>query len=445
MFLARVTFLVSAMLFARSDDDFVIKSIVGRMILDSRGSPTVEVDVYTRGGGFGRAAAPSGASRSEKEAVELRDGGREFAGKGVSQAVRNVNKIISPKLVGLDSRKQREIDQLLIELDGTPNKSRLGGNAIVAVSLAVAKAAASTAGLMLYEYLGGSVNGIMPVPMLNIINGGVHAGNNLSFQEFMIVPVGATSFHEAMKIAVEIYYTLKGVLKERYGPSSINVGDEGGFAPPLNLNREALSILIESIEKAGYSESDVVLAIDAAASQFYRDGIYMVDGKEMSREGLIEYYKQLVDEYPIKSIEDPFYENDFESFAALTKEIGRKTLIVGDDIYATNMKRLRKGIEKRATNAILIKVNQVGTLTEAVDVLMTAKQYGLRTIISHRSGETEDTTIAHLSVGLRAGAIKTGAPARGERTAKYNELLRIEERIGGSLYYGREALTPITW
>ncbi len=432
-------------MFRVSDEDFVIRSIRGRMILDSRGNPTVEVEVATRGGGLGRAAAPSGASRGRFEAVEVRDGGREYGGMGVRRAVEAVNKVIAPKLVGMDSRRQREVDRLLCSLDGTPNKSRLGGNAIVATSLAVAKAAASTAGLPLYRYIGGPGAYIMPVPMLNIINGGVHADNMLSFQEFMIVPVGVDSFSEAMRVAVEVYKALKALLKEAYGATAVNVGDEGGFAPPMKANREALTALVKAISRAGYGEDTVVLAIDAAASQLYDEGrkAYNVDGRWLSSGELLDYYLALVDEYPIRSIEDPFYEEDFEAFAELTRRLRGRALVVGDDLYVTNPNRLRRGIEIGATTAVLVKVNQVGTLTEALEVVYEAHRSGMRAIISHRSGETEDTTIAHLAVGLRTGLIKTGAPARGERTAKYNELLRIEEELAGeAVYPGESALKP---
>ena len=422
-------------------EDFTIENVRARMILDSRGNPTIEVDVVTRGG-FGRAAAPAGASKGLHEAIEVRDGGREFNGKGVSKAVYNVNNIIGPRLRGLDSRRQRLIDFIMCRLDGTSNKSRLGANAIVATSLAVAKAAADTAGIPLYEYLGGSGGTfILPVPLLNIINGGAHAGNKLSFQEFMIVPVGADTFKSALRIAVEVYHTLKQVLKSRYGAMAINVGDEGGYAPPMKNNREALEALREAINKAGYAiGDDVLLALDAAASHFYdaKKNVYLVDGRSLTKEELLDYYVSLVEEYPIASIEDPFYEDDFEVHAELTKRIGSKVLVVGDDLYVTNLERLKKGIEYKASNAALLKVNQIGTLTEAIDYAYAALRNGMRVIVSHRSGETEDTTISHIAVGLRVGFIKTGAPARGERTAKYNELLRIEEELAGdAVYAGR--------
>ncbi len=415
------------------------------MVLDSRGNPTVEVEVVTEGGGVGRAIAPSGASRGRFEAVELRDGGREFHGKGVRRAVENVNRVIAERLVGMDSRRQRDVDRLLCELDGTPNKSRLGGNAVVATSLAVAKAAAATMGVWLYEYLGGVHAYVMPVPMLNIINGGVHAGNELSFQEFMIVPVGFDSFSEALRAAVEVYHTLKRVLLDSYGAHAVNVGDEGGFAPPMKANREALDALVRAVKAAGYDpENQVVLALDAAASQLYRDGRYLVDGRELSEAELIDYYVKLVDEYPIRSIEDPLHEEAFQGFAELTSKLRKRNiLVVGDDLYVTNVSRLLKGLSVSATTAALVKVNQVGTLSETVDFIHAAQDAGLRTIVSHRSGDTEDPAIAHIAVGLRTGLIKTGAPARGERTAKYNELLRIEERLGGeAVYPGEKALRP---
>ncbi len=417
---------------------FRIEKIKARWILDSRARPTVEVEVKTQGNGIGRAAAPAGASKGRHEAWELRDGGKAFKGYGVSKAVENVNSIIAPALEGMDSRRQKEIDYKMIELDGTKNKSRLGANAIVATSLAIAKAAADTYGLPLFMYLGGKNARTMPTPMMNIINGGAHAGNDLAIQEFMIVPVGASTFSESLRIAAEVYLELKNYLKEKYGPQAVNVGDEGGFAPPMKKTREALDALVESIKRAGYEPGvDVMLAIDAAASQFYipEKDVYIIDGKEVSRIQLLELYRQLVEEYPIISIEDPFYEEDFQGFRDITKELGSKILIVGDDLFVTNIERLRKGIEKGAANAILIKVNQIGTLTETMDVVYEAVQNNYGAIISHRSGETEDTSIAHIAVALNTGLIKTGAPARGERTAKYNELLRIEEFLGSEAVY----------
>ncbi|ABM80759.1 phosphopyruvate hydratase [Hyperthermus butylicus] len=433
------------------DDSYIISRVRARMILDSRGNPTVEVEVVTRGGGFGRAAAPAGASKGKHEALELRDGGKKFGGRGVDRALFNVNHVIAPRITGLDARMQRLIDSIMVDLDGTPNKSRLGANAIVATSLAVAKAAADTAGMPLYRYLGGTGTFVMPVPLMNIINGGAHAGNELSFQEFMIAPVGADSFSEALRIGVEVYQMLKKYLKDKYGASAINVGDEGGYAPPMKSNKEALDALVEAIKLAGYEPgADVVLGIDVAASQFYdaESGTYSVDGHRLSAEELLDYYLVMVDEYPIRSIEDPFYEEDYESFAKLTSKLLGRVLIVGDDLYVTNIGRLVRGIELKATTAALLKVNQVGTLTEALDYAYTAMASNLKVIVSHRSGETEDTTIAHLAVALRAGFIKTGAPARGERTAKYNELLRIEEDCSGECIYpgirAYQSLHPVT-
>lgn len=424
---------------ATIDELFRIKDIRARMILDSRGNPTVQVRVITEGMGVGVAAAPSGASTGKHEAVELRDGGKDFHGKGVSKAIENVNKVIGPALKGMDSRRQTEIDYKMIEIDGTENKSRLGGNAIIATSLAVAKAAASTMEVPFYFYLGGKMAATMPVPLLNIINGGVHAGNKLEFQEFMIVPAGFDTFSQAMKAAVEVYHELKKILKNKYGPTAVNVGDEGGYAPPMEDIREALSILVESIKAAGYEPGrDIALALDAASSQFYDEekGVYVVGGQALDRNGMIELYEQLVDEFPIVSIEDPLYEEDFEGFIEITKRLGNKILIVGDDLFTTNPKRLGKGIEIGAANAILVKVNQIGTLTETIEVVRMAHLNNYKTIISHRSGETEDTSIADIAVGLNAGLIKTGAPARGERTAKYNRLLEIEEELEKPYYPG---------
>jgi enolase len=425
------------------DESFAIKDIKARMVLDSRGNPTIQVKTVTEGLGLGIANAPSGASTGAHEAVEIRDGGKEFKGKGVSRAVENVNKVIAPALIGLDSRRQQLIDRKMIEIDGTPNKSRLGGNAIVATSLSVAKAAASTMGLPLYAYLGGYVADTLPVPMLNIINGGVHAGNKLDFQEFMIVPAGFSSFKEAIKAAVEVYADLKKILKEKYGPQAINVGDEGGYAPPIEKVRDALDILIQAIKAAGYDPwNQVVIALDAASTQFYREdkGVYVLEGTEYTREQLIDFYEKLVSEYPIVSIEDPLQEEDFEGFAEITRRLGSKVLIVGDDLFTTNPARLKKGIDLKAGNAILVKVNQVGTLSETLEVVKMAFTNGYRAVISHRSGETEDTSIADISIGVGAGLIKTGAPARGERTAKYNRLLEIEEELDNPRYPGFSAL-----
>ena len=407
------------------------------MVLDSRGKPTVKVIVETNNG-FGYGYAPSGASRGEREAVELRDGGRKWRGLGVSRALAALENHVAPRLVGMDSRDQSRIDHLLIAIDGTPNKARIGGNTTTATSIAVARAASNTAGLELFEYLGGPMARLLPTPLLNIINGGVHAGNELSIQEFMIIPVGADSFHEAMRMAVETYWSLKDLLKEKYGLNAVNVGDEGGFAPPMKKTREALEALKQAIEKAGYRlEEDFYLGIDAAASQFYdkKLNIYRIDGVSMSREELLSYYEAIVDEYPIKYIEDPFDEDDWDGFKMITEKLGSRVLIVGDDLYTTNVKYLRKGIEMHATNAVLVKVNQVGTLTETFDFVREAYNHGMRAVISHRSGETEDPFIADLAVGLGTGLIKTGAPARGERTAKYNRLLEIEDMLAGEAEY----------
>ncbi len=421
------------------EEIFKIRDVKGRMILDSRGNPTVEAIVVTEGYGVGVAAAPSGASTGKHEALELRDGGRDYHGKGVSRAIDNINNVIGKAIKGMDSRRQAEIDYKMIEIDGTENKSRLGGNAIIATSLAVAKAAASTLEVPLYMYLGGRHANLLPVPMLNIINGGVHAGNKLDFQEFMIVPAGFKSYTLALKAAVETYHELKRILKERYGAQAVNVGDEGGYAPPMEKITEALDVLVEAIKSAGYEPGrEIALALDVASSQLYREdkGVYVIEDVEYGRDELIDLYEKLVDEYPIVSIEDPLYEEDFEGFAEITRRLGDKILIVGDDLFVTNPKRLRKGIEMGAANAVLVKVNQIGTLTETVEVVDTAHMNNYRTIISHRSGETEDTSIADIAVGLRAGLIKTGAPARGERTAKYNRLLEIEFELDKPEYPG---------
>jgi len=421
--------------------DFDITEVFAREIIDSRGNPTVEVDIVTLGGGFGRAAVPAGASKGIHEALELRDGGRRFHGKGVLIAVRNINEKIAPEIVGMDSRQQQLLDKKLIKLDGTPNKSKLGANAILGVSLANVKAAADTYGLPLFQYLGGTRARILPVPLMNIINGGKHAGNKLSIQEFMIIPVGGDSFKDALKIGVEVYHSLKEYLKEKYGPSAINVGDEGGFAPPMEMTRDALNALIYAINRAGYSPGDdVYLALDAAASNFYKNGKYVIDGKNLSRDDMIEYYVKLIEDYPIISLEDPLEEEDFEGFAELNKRIGDRIQIVGDDLFVTNIKRLKKGIKMNAANALLLKVNQIGTLTEALEAADLAFSNNYNVIISHRSGETEDTTISQLAVALGCGQIKTGAPCRGERTSKYNELIRIEEYLGpNSIFIGRNA------
>ena len=418
---------------------FEIETVKGILALNSRGHPTVKAIVRTRGGASGYGIAPSGASTGEREAVELRDGGKRWLGRGVSRALAVIEEEIAPRLVGMDSRRQREIDGLMIALDGTPNKSRLGGNTTTAVSIAVARAAAAQYGLEPYQYIGGMRARLVPTPLLNIINGGVHAGNELSLQEFIIIPVGADSIVEALRIAVEVYGALKNILKAKYGPSAINVGDEGGFAPPLKETREALDLLLEAVKAAGYEPGrDILLGIDAAASQVYvpEKGVYSVDGRELDPGGLLEFYARIAEEYPLAYLEDPFDENDWEMFAEATRRLGRRLLVVGDDLYTTNPRYLAKGIEMGATNAALVKVNQVGTLSETLDFIREATWNGMRVVISHRSGDTEDPFIADLSVAVESGLIKTGAPARGERTSKYNRLIEIWETLDSPVYAG---------
>lgn len=420
--------------------DFDISSVKGLLALDSRGNPTVKAVVTTEGGGVGVALAPSGASRGGKEAVELRDGGRKWGGKGVSLALARLDHVVAPRLIGVDSRRQSYIDGMLEALDGRGDFSFLGGNVATAVSIAVAKAAADTSGLPLYTYLGSPGAPILPTPLMNVINGGVHAGNNLDIQEFMIVPAGFDSFTEALRAAVEIYHTLKSILKERYGLSAVNVGDEGGFAPPMKSSREALDALLKAIKTAGYEPgSDVALGLDAAASQFYKHekGVYLLEGEELDPGKLLEYYEGLASDYPIVYLEDPFSEDDPQSFAEATKTLGSKVLIVGDDLYCTNPRVLSSFRSLRPTNGALLKVNQVGTLTKALEYARLALSSGMRVVVSHRSGDTEDPFIADLSVALASGLIKTGAPARSERTAKYNRLIEIEyENEGVARYAG---------
>ena len=407
-----------------------IKDIKAREILDSRGNPTVEVDVILDNGIMGRASVPSGASTGSREALELRDNDNRYNGKGVLKAVSNVNDIIRPALIGFDSDKQKELDYKMIELDGTPNKSKLGGNAILGVSMAYIKASANNANIPLYKYVMKIYQGkylTLPVPMMNILNGGAHADNNLDFQEFMIIPK-ESNIKERIRIGSEVFHSLKNVLKEKGLATS--VGDEGGFAPNINSNSEAFDLIIEGITKAGYTPGkDVFLGIDVAASEFYKDGKYCFEGKELTTEEIINYYKELVSKYPIISIEDPVDENDWEGFALLTKEIGDRIQLVGDDLFTTNKEYLQKGIDMKAGNAILLKVNQIGTITETIETIELAKNNNYKTIISHRSGETEDTTIADLAVGLNLGQIKTGSMSRTDRIAKYNELIRIEEEL----------------
>ncbi|MEW5762366.1 MAG: phosphopyruvate hydratase [Bacillota bacterium] len=421
----------------------VIVDIVAREIFDSRGNPTVEVDVYLDDDSMGRAAVPSGASTGSFEAVELRDGdpGR-FQGKGVKRAVENVNSVIAEELCGFEATDQVGVDRALIALDGTDNKSRLGANAIVGVSMAVAKAAAASLGVPLYRYLGGLFARELPVPLMNVLNGGKHADNNLDIQEFMIVPIGTSSFAEALRAGVEVYHRLKEAVKKR--GLNASVGDEGGFAPHLESHRQALDLLMEAIEKAGYRPGEeVALALDAAASEFYRDGRYVLAGenRSLATDELIAFYEELVGQYPIISLEDGLAEEDWEGWRELTRRLGNRVQLVGDDLFVTNTERLRRGIETGAANAILIKLNQIGTLTETLEAIAMARRAGYRAIISHRSGETEDAFIADLAVAGGVGQIKTGAPARSERVAKYNRLLRIEEELdAAAVYTGRKAL-----
>ncbi len=409
-----------------------IKSIHAREILDSRGNPTIEVEVTTDDGYFGRAAIPSGASTGIWEAVELRDGGSKYHGKGVSKAVKAVKEEILPKLKGHDVSDQAKLDKLMIELDGTENKGRIGGNAILGVSIAAAQAAAASKKMRLYEYVNKDAH-LLPVPFFNVINGGQHAANPLDFQEFMVAPTGASSFREAMQIGAEIYQTLKKNLKKQYGQDSTNVGDEGGFAPPMKTPEEAIESIMASAEELGYADK-VTLAMDVAASSFYKEnGMYSFKGKEISTSELIEVYVELAGKYPISSIEDPLEEEDYEGFVEMTKAVDIQ--VVGDDLFVTNPKRLQKGIEMGACNSLLWKVNQIGSLTEALEAANLAMSNGYTVMASHRSGETEDPFVADLSVSLGCGQIKTGAPCRGERTAKYNQLLRIEEWLGDKASY----------
>ena len=416
-----------------------IKSIKAREILDSRGNPTVEVEVQLSDGASARAAVPSGASTGAFEAVELRDGGDRYLGKGVANAVKNVEREIAPKLIGSDPFNQRAVDELMIALDGTANKARLGANAILGVSLAVAKAAAVSKSSPFYRFIGGEGATLLPIPMMNILNGGAHADTNVDIQEFMIAPIGADTFKESLRWGAEIYHSLKSVLKKRGLATSI--GDEGGFAPNLESNRAALDLIAEAIDKAGYKlGSQIALAMDVAATEFHESGKYNFEGKSLSAGEMIAYYKDLVNSYPLVSIEDPLSEDDWDGWGAITRELGDKVQLVGDDLFVTNPARLSRGIEAKTANALLVKVNQIGTLTETLDAVAMAHKAGYRSMMSHRSGETEDTTIADLAVATSCGQIKTGAPARSERVAKYNQLLRIEEELAGrARYAGREA------
>jgi enolase len=422
-----------------------IVEVVGREVLDSRGNPTVEVEVVLDSGATGRAIVPSGASTGEYEAVELRDGGSRYLGKGVLRAVENVNNLIAQVAIGMDATNQRALDNALIELDGTENKSRLGANAMLGVSLSVAHAAASELELPLYRAIGGPHAHVLPVPMMNVINGGAHADNNVDLQEFMIMPIGAPSFREAVRWGVETYHTLKKVLADR--GLSTAVGDEGGFAPNLSSNEAAVAILVEAIEKAGYAPgTDIAIALDPAMSELYRDGAYHLkgEGKVLSAPEMVEWWTSLVDRYPIVSIEDGMAENDWSGWAQMTTALGSRIQLVGDDLFVTNTRRLQMGIDQSVANSVLIKVNQIGTLSETLDTVELATRHSYTSVMSHRSGETEDSTIADLAVATNCGQIKTGAPARSDRVAKYNQLLRIEEMLGDTARFrGRSALAPL--
>jgi enolase len=419
-----------------------IEAIVAREILDSRGNPTVEVEVGLDDGTIGRAAVPSGASTGAFEAIELRDGDKgRYLGKGVENAVSNVEDKIVDQLIGYEADDQRLIDEKMLELDGTPDKSELGANAILGVSLAVAKAAAASAELPLFRYLGGPNAHLLPVPMMNILNGGAHADSNVDVQEFMIAPIGAPTFREALRTGAEVYHALKSVLKKK--GLSTGLGDEGGFAPNLPTNAAALDLIAEAVQAAGFTlGTDIVLAMDVAATEFYKDGAYVFEGSPKSTEEMINYYAKLAETYPIVSIEDPLSEEDWAGWSALTAQLGGKLQIVGDDLFVTNPTRIGRGIAESAANAVLVKVNQIGTLTETLDAVDLAHRAGFRTMMSHRSGETEDTTIADLAVAVGSGQIKTGAPARSDRVAKYNQLLRIEEQLGDAARYAGAGAFP---
>jgi enolase len=420
----------------------VIEHVVGREVLDSRGNPTVEVEVFLVTGAHGRAIVPSGASTGRYEAVELRDGDERYGGKGVRTAVANVNGEIADTVVGLDALDQRGVDSALITLDGTDDKGRLGANAILGTSLAVAKAAADSLELPLYRYVGGPSAHVLPVPMMNVVNGGVHADNNVDLQEFMVMPIGAASFSEALRWGTETYHALKSVLHER--SMSTSVGDEGGFAPNLASNEAAITVLVEAIERAGYVPGDdIAIALDPASSEVYRDGRYILagEGRELDSDGFVAFWVDLCDKYPIVSIEDGMAEDDWDGWAALTRALGDRVQLVGDDLFVTNVERLSRGIREGVANSILVKVNQIGTLTETLETVSMANRASYTAVMSHRSGETEDTTIADLAVATDCGQIKTGAPARSDRVAKYNQLVRIEEDLGSSAaFLGRAAL-----
>jgi len=418
-----------------------IEAIGAREILDSRGNPTVEVELALDDGTLSRAAVPSGASTGAFEAVELRDGAKRYLGKGVEKAVSAIEDVIAPELIGFEAEDQRIIDQVMIDLDGTANKSHLGANAILGVSLAVAKAAAASAGLPLFRYLGGPNAYLLPVPMMNILNGGAHADTNVDVQEFMVAPFGAPTFKESLRWGAEIYHSLKSVLKQRGLATSI--GDEGGFAPNLENNRAALDLILEAISSAGFTPGkDVGLALDVAATEFYSKGSYSFEGAQKSVDQMIEYYSKLVKDYPLVSIEDPLDEEDWQGWKAITDQLGSLVQLVGDDLFVTNPTRLARGIESATANALLVKVNQIGSLTETLDAVALAQRSGYRCMMSHRSGETEDVTIADLAVATNCGQIKTGAPARSERVAKYNQLLRIEEQLDDAARFAGRAAFP---
>ena len=418
-----------------------IEAVGAREILDSRGNPTVEVEVLLEDGTFARAAVPSGASTGAFEAVELRDGGKRYGGKGVEKAVSAVIESLAGAIEGMDASDQREIDQALLAADGTPNKANLGANAILGVSLAVARAAADSAGLPLYRYVGGPNAHVLPVPMMNILNGGAHADTNVDIQEFMIAPIGAPTFRDALRMGAEVYHQLKSVLKQK--GLATGVGDEGGFAPDLESNRAALDLIAAAVKEAGYElGKDIVLALDVAATEFYQDGAYTFEGAKKSAEEMIAYYADLVASYPIVSIEDPLNEEDWDGWRTITEQLGDKVQLVGDDLFVTNVERLQRGIAGGQANAMLVKVNQIGSLTETLDAVELAHRSGYRNMMSHRSGETEDTTIADLAVATNCGQIKTGAPARSERVAKYNQLLRIEDELGEAARYAGAGAFP---
>ena len=418
-----------------------IKNVYAREILDSRGNPTVEVEVKLDNGSIGRAAVPSGASTGAFEAAELRDGGKRYLGKGVQTAVKNVNEKLAPIVIGINVEDQRNLDEQMIKLDGTKNKSNLGANAILGVSLAAARAGANSANQSLFKFIGGSDAKTLPVPMMNILNGGAHADTNVDIQEFMVAPIGAQTFKESLRWGAEIYHSLKSVLKKKGLATSI--GDEGGFAPNLASNRAALDLILEAVELAGFKAgSEIALAMDVAATEFFDNGSYKFEGKQLTSDQMITYYSELVSAYPLVSIEDPLDEDDWAGWAKLTAQLGDKVQIVGDDLFVTNPERLLRGIESKTANALLVKVNQIGTLTETIDAVNLAHKNTYRSMMSHRSGETEDTTIADLAVALNCGQIKTGAPARSERVAKYNQLLRIEEELAGSAVYAGSSAFP---